>query len=68
MFLLTNWTDSNQIDFKGGSELDLNKDFGWGFGFAYNLNEHIAPDSVNEAIEDFSMAIVKLLQVDVYVR
>lgn len=42
MFLLTNWTDANKIDFKGGSELDLNKDFGWGFGFTYNLNEHIA--------------------------
>jgi len=42
MFLLTNWTDTNRIDFKGGSEVSLNKDFGWGFGFAYNVNEHIS--------------------------
>ncbi len=42
MFLLTNWIDSNQIDFQGGSEIGLDKDFGLGFGFAYNLNEHIA--------------------------
>lgn len=41
MYLFTNWFDDETIDFKGDTKIDLNGDLGWGFGFAYNLNEHV---------------------------
>jgi hypothetical protein len=40
-YFLANWTDSKTIKFQGDSEISLNSDLGWGFGFAYNLNEHV---------------------------
>jgi opacity protein-like surface antigen len=36
------YLDDQSIPFAGGSELDVNSDIGWGFGFAYNLNDHLA--------------------------
>jgi len=29
------------VDFDGGSSVDLNDDLGWGFGFGYNFNEKL---------------------------
>jgi opacity protein-like surface antigen len=39
-YLLTNWVDSQTIEFTGRSSIDVSDDHGWGFGFGYNVNEH----------------------------
>jgi len=36
------YLDDKSMSFPNGSELDTNSDIGWGFGFAYNFNDHLS--------------------------
>jgi opacity protein-like surface antigen len=36
------YLDGSSFNLDGGSRVDINSDIGWGFGFAYNFNDHLA--------------------------
>jgi hypothetical protein len=54
-FLPIIYTDETKVDGQGGSSVDINDDFGIGFGAGYNFNNHFQLGGLfNSGVGEFS--------------